>query len=92
MSTTEPHAPSGACQYDHCAYHNVDEPVPASGEAPGAQICIECWHYYPSGEALVAEYLRVRDEITEARPEWADVPPPRSAEEIYFCPLCSHDF
>lgn len=91
MSTTEPHQPTDACKWDHCAYHNVDEPIPVD-KLPGALACGECWHYYPSGEALMAEYVRVRDEITAAHPEWGEAPSPRSVEEIHFCPLCSHDF
>lgn len=91
MSATEPHEPTDACKWDHCAYHNVDEPVPVDG-LPGALTCGECWHYYPSGEALIAaDYLGLQ-EVAAAHPEWAVDPQPRALTDIHVCPLCTHDF
>jgi hypothetical protein len=74
----EPHEPTEECQLWHCAWHNVDE------DAVGYRLCGECLHTYPTAAELIFEY-------------WANAPDDLpyaeiTADQILFCPLCSHDF
>lgn len=74
------HEPSAACGDMHCHSHYVDEP------ADGAwRVCFECGHVYRSPEELQREWTE------NAPPDMRDEPAP-PVEQIYFCPLCVHDW
>ena len=73
----------------HCWSHDIDEP-----DQPCWRVCLECMHVYRSPEELQREWLENYPEDLEG--QWGP-PMPRPAKaipvkDIYFCPLCSHDF
>jgi hypothetical protein len=75
-----PHEPDEMCGDMHCYFHHVDEP-----RERDALICGECGHVFLSPENLRLEWL------TNAPPDLeGQAAPP--ADEIDFCPLCSHSF
>ena len=59
------------------AHHVVEE--------PGYLRCGECFHWFPSKERLEYDYnfKAAMDNVFCT---------PRTAEEIFFCPHCAHDF
>ncbi|WP_431911643.1 hypothetical protein [Nonomuraea jabiensis] len=78
---------------DFCWSCYKDEPIPEGG---AYQVCFECSHVYVTWEDLVDTY-NVRTLATnKAHPEFAPlallVSSPESAERIFHCPLCLHDF
>lgn len=72
----EQHEPTEVCQDYHCYSHHVDE----DGDAAYI-FCPECFHVYPTKEDLVAAYNRTLPGNSG-----------RTAETIYWCPECGHDF
>lgn len=68
-----------------CFFHGV-EPITAEHTT----ICGECGHAFTTDE-LIAEDLRVRLEIQCADGPSADLYP-QPVDQIFVCPLCSHDF
>ncbi len=90
-----PHEPTRACEADHCAFHNEDEPV----ESSLAIVCGECLHRYPNVPALAEADAAKRVELG------IPVSPPELRARVYTadlgnqvfqliptCPLCGHDF
>ena len=76
-----PHEPSEECGDTHCYSHGVDESDVGMWRA-----CLECRHVYRSPEELRREWT---DNAPPDLPD-RDTPPP--VEQIYFCPLCLHDW
>ena len=74
------HEPSGECGDLHCYSHDLDEPDEGAWRA-----CFECKHVYRSPEELQREWTQ------NAPPDLAGLAPP-PVEDIYFCPLCMHDW
>lgn len=65
----------------HCYMHHSDE------SPEGAwRICGECFHVYRSPEDLQREWTDNAPPDLPGR----ETPPP--VENIYFCPLCVHDW
>lgn len=78
----EVHRPTDACWPSHCSFHNVDEPG-----AGAYRICVECGHVYKTAAELQEAFMaEVALGLTVPPPEAPD------AEEIWYCPLCAHDF
>jgi hypothetical protein len=79
---------------DWCYGHNAVEPIP-EGVIPYL-CCFECKHAYLTEAELVAEHNKIVTEMNEysARHELPNpvIPLVTSAEFIYTCPLCIHDF
>lgn len=75
-----PHEPSRACGDTHCYSHGTDEA--AEG---GWRVCFECKHVYRTAEELQREWAANAPPDIRGRP----APP---VEQIYFCPLCMHDW
>lgn len=76
-----PHEITRECAPMHCHWHEVDEP-----EEGAYGVCQECGHVYQTEQDLRDAYAESADwpgESTDSAPE---------ANEIYFCPLCIHDF
>lgn len=67
----------------HCWEHHVDEWV----EEP-FRVCGECFHVYATGKSLVDAY---NAEIACPGEDWTPAPA-RVVADIFFCPLCIHDF
>ncbi len=99
MNTVTAHEPTDECAGQHCAWHNVDEPL---GETDYL-VCGECWHLYRTARDLRREYRRMmrgdwqhewllfKDLRTSAwRRMWRYLTV--RADRIHFCPLCAHDF
>jgi hypothetical protein len=63
-----------------CFWHG-EEPVPDGAYL----VCGECWHCFVTDEELLAADRAMRIEV-------GLLGGPSSADEIRFCPLCSHDF
>lgn len=79
---------------DFCHSCGRDEPVPPSG---AYRICLECGHVYHTETELLLVYSieRMVTRMTEAMRycTWIPASPlPKSGEDIYYCPLCLHDF
>lgn len=70
---------------DYCYSCGRDEPIPPSG---AYIVCLECSHVYTTAQDLVDAY-RSESERIYAEPASAPVP---TADAIYHCPLCLHDF
>ncbi len=81
---------------EYCAVHGY-EPIP-----PGAyRVCGECYHAYATADELVEAYNAQTDRLkahyeAQGPPtnpgfagDWTHV---SHAEQVYFCPWCSHDF
>lgn len=77
--TAEP-PPSPNYPDDWCFIHGIEEPF-REGDY---RVCGECWHVFRTPEELVAETAKYFD-----HPE---APPVPTADEIWTCPLCAHDF
>lgn len=77
-----PHGQGPQCGDLHCSFHHVDEP------GDGAyRICVECGHVYQKASDLQAAFM------VEVAPSLSTPPAGApSADEIWFCPLCAHDF
>lgn len=86
-----PHEPTSACEADHCAFHNEDEPAGA-----GAIVCGECLHTYPTPEDLYAVDAQLRADLNLTPVPLAGITTAdfQAAVDayIYVCPLCAHDF
>lgn len=68
--------------HEHCYSHGAHEPLPAEG---AYCVCHECFHVFPSDEALVQDFL-------DNAPDDFDKGMGVTAEHVYFCPHCLHDF
>lgn len=80
------HAPTDECWENHCAYHNVDEPIEYG---TGFHLCGECLHCWPSWEELVMDHnLTVMDLGAYDLTVRFDDP----VDSIWICPLCAHSF
>ncbi len=84
------HEPSRACDNLHCYVHHVDELFDAF------RVCFECKHAYRTERELIDTFNAV---MTQADAEaaangWAPLEfvPVDDAEQIFFCPFCTHDF
>jgi hypothetical protein len=73
-----PHDPTPECQMYHCAWHHVDE------AAEGFKVCGECLHTFETAAALWQCYIEM---APPGMPMAA-----KTIEDVYFCPLCAHDF
>ncbi len=74
------HEPSQACGGTHCWTHDVDEP-----DEGAYRRCLECGHVYQTAEDLQRQW-------TANAPRFVTpgaVPP---VEQIFFCPICAHDW
>lgn len=76
----------------HCWCHHVNEPIPADVY----QVCFECGHVYATAADLLAAYERETKRLQESDffPDFPDekAKRPSSADEIFFCQECIHDF
>jgi hypothetical protein len=63
-----------------CFWHGA-EPIPAGAY----RVCGECWHCWPTPDDLLRDVLRIYAEIGLQSP-------PDDADQVWVCPLCSHDF
>lgn len=72
---------------DRCFFHGV-EPVPNDCY----RVCGECGHAFVTAEALLQAEHDVVEEINRASlTDWRAVPS-ENADDIHFCPLCTHDW
>jgi hypothetical protein len=77
-----PHEPSEACGDTHCYWHHVDE-----SDEGAYRVCFECKHVYRTAEALREAFM------AEVAPDLSAPPlTTPAAEEIWFCPMCAHDW
>jgi hypothetical protein len=76
---------------DFCWGCVQNEPAPEGG---AYRICGECGHVYGTPEDLVREDYELWVEISYTNPEFlaGSNVPTRPPEEIYSCPICTHDF
>lgn len=82
------HPITDACLTVHCWIHDVDE-----FETPTTyRVCFECKHVYQAEQELVDAYNRVVTEMNASGKGEEPISLRASAEEIYFCQLCMHDF
>lgn len=84
--TSEPTTDSGldilaSKDNDHCYVHGY-EPLPKEWY----RICVECWHCFITKEELVAKDLEIRRACGDPTAE------PMDPDQIYICPVCTHDF
>ncbi len=87
MSHTAPdlvtlHNPSPACGGMHCFSHHLDEP-----DEGAYRRCLECRHVYQAAEDLQRAWMASAPPAILLLDE--ETPP---VEEIFFCPLCLHDW
>lgn len=66
---------------DQCYIHG-HEPIPDGY----FKICGECWHVFPTAQALIDDDLAVRREYL------GPAMGPDPVEDIHICPHCTHDF
>lgn len=66
---------------------------------PAFLVCFECGHVFPSAEVLLAEHNAQGQRMVEAEENASDgmdfgfpFVPKTSADQVTFCPRCSHDF
>lgn len=64
-----------------CFWHGR-EPIPEGAYL----VCAECGHCWPTEADLLADMQRVMMETH------VGVTAPMSGEDVFFCPLCAHDF
>lgn len=81
-----------------CYFHG-EEPIPEGAY----RVCGECWHCYNTAEDLIAEDNRVREDM-RLHANWralgyrsyddmaSGLQPATTADNILFCPLCTHDW
>lgn len=92
---TEEHPPE-ECHgnFWHCFNHHLDE-VPPPGVEP-FKSCFECKHMYLTEGDLTDAYNRelAAAEAAAKAKGWEPIEfaPVANADEIWFCPFCSHDF
>lgn len=81
---------------DECYIHG-EEPIPENCYL----VCGECGHAYPTAEDLMAadraEVERINAALLGCQAAldivpWEPLVPHEHAEDITYCPLCSHDF
>jgi hypothetical protein len=75
------HMEQPGCGETHCHIHHLDEP----GEGAYRR-CFECGHVYRSAEELQREWT------AGAPSDLAGRMTPPAVSQIFFCPLCSHDW
>ena len=66
-----------------CAIHEKIEVT--AGDRSYYTICFECGHVYKTEEELIAWWNH--EHPSSGSEPWMD-----NTSEIYFCPLCMHDF
>ncbi|MEU4726501.1 hypothetical protein AB0G06_43480 [Nonomuraea dietziae] len=79
---------------DYCWSCNKDEPIPPSG---AYVVCFECGHVYATEQDLIDAYNRIVTEMNaDGARRYGDAHQPialrTSADGIYFCQHCIHDF
>lgn len=95
----ERHIHSRACGRLHCHSCDVDE----MATTVSYRICYECNHVWETSEQLVMAHNleNAKYNLTAKDLDWpdgwmySDLPPLSIAsreEEVFFCPLCTHDF
>lgn len=70
---------------DWCYSCGRNEPLPPHG---AYLVCNECWHVYRTPGDLEETYRRKWNERVGSEP----APNLTKAADVYFCPLCLHDF
>jgi len=65
-----------------CYFHG-EEPIPEGAY----RVCGECWHCYPTEKDLLDTY---NTELARVNQEPDS--PVTNPDDIYFCPLCTHDW
>lgn len=81
---------------DHCFYHHLDEGTPP-GQEP-YRVCGECGHVYPTEGQLADDFNGQQDKLfrqAEANgrePRDTEPPEPLTADRIFSCAWCGHDF
>lgn len=79
------HDPTDECDPNHCYFHMVDEP------GPGYHRCFECGHLYASARELRQAYRQMVAELDPTPYGWVRKWF-KTAEGVWFCPHCAHDF
>lgn len=86
---------AGICE-SFCWGHMTCEPLPADNSH--YQVCGECFHVFVTADELLtmhnekskATYSRFRDDpVFGGGEEWK---PETDVNNVYFCPVCVHDF
>lgn len=72
------HEPTAACVDVHCYYHILDEPQ-------GPVLCGECFHSWPSMQALLA------DDTAMAEEHGFSLTLNPNPDQVFVCPFCAHD-
>lgn len=83
---------------DACYFHG-HEPIPPNCY----RVCVECGHAYATPEALLEAENVETDRINAANAhaqvtgapggfDWEPLEPATRVDDIYCCPLCSHDW
>lgn len=75
-----------ALSLDYCYACDQDEPWPDTGVY---MWCMECNHRYLTAQDLVNAHTELIEELNAEHP---GLKPKTSADDIYACPLCAHDF
>lgn len=92
------HKLAGVCE-SFCWGHMACEPLPADNSH--YQVCGECFHVFVSADELLTMH---NEKSKEAYDKWASDPvfgvvgkpqpfqPETDVNNVYFCPVCVHDF
>lgn len=80
-----PHEPGPECGDTHCYSHHVDE-----SDVGAWRVCGECFHVYPTAEALREAWADVTADGYGLPPGTDVIAPP--VEQIHACPYCLHDW
>ena len=64
---------------DDCAIHGY-EPIPTIFH----KICPECFHVFVEPEELLTEHNKRCEEV--------GAPPETDVNQVFICPMCTHDF
>lgn len=75
--------------YDWCASCNRHE---TALEGDVYKYCLECGHIWKTAQELVEAYNREVDAINSADGTGLVATYVETADQVYFCPLCLHDF
>lgn len=64
---------------EECWFHG-HEPIPADCY----RVCLECWHAFATEEDLLAAEREICARM--------GIAPAEKAEDVWICPLCTHNF